>query len=140
MLMIMQIITVRGAYSSIGPMVFTQMQKFWRYRQCGTSVKVYNVSFGLFIFYWERIDHWYFMGVFNKTIIPIPLSGYGIILWATKHVAWSSSPLYLCWSRPKYLLTMNTNQRPLSCCRLKPSLWLFQVPVVLIWSIWNFFF
>ena len=23
-----------------GPMVFTQMQKFSRYRQCGTSVKV----------------------------------------------------------------------------------------------------
>ena len=27
-------------YSSIGPMAFTQMQKFSRYRQCGTSVKV----------------------------------------------------------------------------------------------------
>ena len=34
---------------------------------------------------------------------------------------------------------MNTNQRPFSCCRLKPSFWFFQVPVVFISSIWNFF-
>ena len=30
------------------------------------------------------------MSVINKTIIPLPPSGYGIILGPTRHVAWSS--------------------------------------------------
>ena len=77
--------------SSIGPLI-------WRWRKCksfdmtcGTNVEVSNVSLGfkiihIFIFYSERIGYWYFMGVFNKTIVPLPRPGYGILLyWPTRH-------------------------------------------------------
>ena len=86
-------------YRSVN-LALTQMQMFWYWHVVllWKSLMSHSVYSYLFIFYWERIEHWYFMFFFfNKTIIPLSLPGYGITLWPARHVQ-ASIQRALAWN------------------------------------------